>query len=40
MDTKEEGEDMDLGEMDMEGIEQVWDGKGKGYIPQDKVSLI
>ena len=33
MDTKEDGEDMDLGDLDLEGIEHACDGHRKGYIP-------
>ena len=39
MDTEEEGKDMDLGDLDLEGIEWACDGKGKGYIPQEQVSF-
>ena len=31
---------MDLGEVDLDGIEQVCTIKGKGYVPQEQVSLL
>ena len=38
--SKEEVKDMDLGELDLEGIEKACTKKYKGYIPQQEVSLL
>ena len=31
---------MDLGELDLEGIEKYYTQKGKGYVPEEQVSLL
>ena len=33
--TGEEEEDMDIGYMDLEGIEKSYADKGKGYVPHE-----
>ena len=37
---QEEAEDMDLGELDLEGIEKACTKKYKGYVLQQQVSLL
>ena len=39
-DTGEEVEYMDIGDLDLEGIEKACVDKGKGYTPQEKVILL
>ena len=36
----DEIEDMDIGELDLEGIEKSFSKKDKGYVPQEQVSLL
>ena len=38
--SEEEVEDMDLGELDLEGIEKACTEKDKGYVPQEQVILL
>ena len=38
--SEEEVEDMDIGELDLEGIEKACIEKDKGYVPQEQVSLL
>ena len=38
--SEKEIEYMDLGELDLEGIEKSCIEKGKGYVPQEQVSLL
>ena len=36
----EESEKMDIGDLDLEGIEKAYSDKVKGYVPQEQVSLL
>ena len=38
--TGEEEDDMDIGDLDLEGIEQAYAYVGKGYVLQDQVILL
>ena len=38
MDMEEEGEDMEIGEINLEGIEKDYVDKGKGFSPKRKLS--
>ena len=40
MGIEEEEEDMDLGELDLDGIEQVCERQGTCYVPQEKFYLL
>ena len=39
-DTGEEVEDMDIGDLDLDGIEQYCEDVEKGYVPQEQVVLL
>ena len=38
--SEEEVEDMDIGELDLEGIEKEYTEKDKVYVPQEQVSIL
>ena len=38
--SQEEAKDMDLGDLDLEGIEKACTKKYKGYAPQQQVSFL
>ena len=38
--TGDEAEDMDIGDLDLEGIENACADLGKGYVPQEQVILL
>ena len=39
-DFLEESEEMDIGDLDLEGIEKACSDKALGYVPQEQVSLL
>ena len=40
LESGDEAEDMDIGELDLEGIEQAYAKKGKGYMLHEQVQLL
>ena len=39
-DILDESEEMDIGELDLEGIEEAYSDKVKGYVPQEHAILL
>ena len=39
-DFLEESEEMDIGDLDLEGIEKAYSDKVQGYVPQEQIILL